>query len=78
MCLKSNSIVFMLYDNANEVANELSESFLSRYQFGLEILTRGSEFISDSVQLLYYKCQKIILKIMFIYRFSRLDKKKQQ
>ena len=78
MCLKSNSIVFMLYDNANEVANELSESFLSRYQFGLEILTRGSEFISDSVQLLYYKSQKIILKIMFIYRFSRLDKKKQQ
>ena len=77
MCLKSNSIVFMLYDNANEVANELFESFLSRYQFGLEILTRGSEFISDSAQLLYYKCHKIILKMLFIYRFSRLDKKKQ-
>ena len=43
----------MPYDNANEVADELS-----RYQNGLETLMRGSDFIFDSVQLLYYKSHK--------------------
>ena len=59
---KSNNIEFMSYDNANEVANELFESLLSRYQAGLERSTRGSDFIFDSVQLLYYECHKINVK----------------
>ena len=52
----------MLYDNANDVVNELFESRLSRYQTGLETSMRGSNFIFDSVQLLYYKCHRIKLK----------------
>ena len=51
---KSNNIEFMPYDNVNEVVNEPLESLLSIYQNGLETLTRGSDFIIDSVQLLYY------------------------
>ena len=50
------------YDNANEVVNELFELLLSRYQIGLETSIKGSDFIIDSVQLLYYKCHKINFK----------------
>ena len=59
---KSNDIEFMPYNTANEVVNEVFESFLSRYQIGLEIPMRGSDFIFDSVQLLYCKCHKTNVK----------------
>ena len=52
----------MSYVNANEVVNELFMSLLSRHQIGLETSTRGSDFIYDSVQILYYKCRKINFK----------------
>ena len=45
-------------DNAIEV----DESLLSRYQIGLETSIKESDFIFDSVQLLYYKCHKINFK----------------
>ena len=59
---KRDNIEFMSYDNANEVVNKLFESLLSTYLIGLETSTRGSEFIFESVQLLYYKCHKINCK----------------
>ena len=59
---KSNNIEFMLYDNATEVVNEHFEWLLSRYQIGLETSMRGSDFIFDLVQLLYYKYHKINFK----------------
>ena len=31
----------------------------SRYQGNLETLMRGSDFIFDSAQLVYYKCDKV-------------------
>ena len=49
-----DNIEFMPHDNAYEVVNELVESLFSRYQIGLETSMRGSDFIFDSVQLLYY------------------------
>ena len=55
---KSNNIEFMPYDNATEVVNEHFELLFSRYIIGL----RGSDFIFDSIQLLYYKCDKINFK----------------
>ena len=75
---KSNNIEFMSYDNANEVVNELFESLLSRYQAGLERSTRGSDFIFDSVQLLYYECHKINFKRggSYIDSPDRIKKKK--
>ena len=47
----SDNTEFMLYDNANEVVNELFESLLSRYQIGLKTSMKGSDFIFDSVLL---------------------------
>ena len=62
MHLKNGNIEFMSYDNVNEVVNELFESLISRYQIGLETSMRGSDFIFDSVQRLYYKCHKVNFK----------------
>ena len=50
---KSNNIEMVLYDNANEVVNELFELILSKYQSGLEISMRGINFIFNSAQLMY-------------------------
>ena len=55
---KSSNRELMSYDNANEVANELFDSLPFRYQAGLETSMRGSDFIFDTVQLLYYKCHR--------------------
>ena len=78
MHLKSDNIEFTLYDNANGVFNKLFESLLSRCQIGLETSMRGGDFIFDSVQLLYYKCQKINFKRggSYIDSPDRIKKKK--
>ena len=47
------------YDNANEIANELFEPLLARYQTGVELSMRRSDFIFDSVQLFHFKCRKM-------------------
>ena len=59
---KSNNIEFISYDNGNEAVNELFEFILSRYQIGIESSMSRSDFVFDSVQLLYYKCYKINFK----------------
>ena len=59
---KSDNIEFMSYDNVNEVVHKPFESLLSVYQIGLETSMRRSDFIFDSVELLYYKCHKINFK----------------
>ena len=41
---------------------ELFESLLQNYQKKLEEPMRGSEFVPDSIDLLYYHLQKIGLK----------------
>ena len=55
---KSDNKEFMIYDGANNIVDEIFESLHSRYQSDLETSTKGSDFIFDSVQLLYYKCYK--------------------
>ena len=61
----SNNIKFMSYNDPNEVVEELFESLRSRYQRTLETSMRGSEFIFDSGQLMYYKCHKLNFKSKF-------------
>ena len=56
---KSYHIEFLIYDNANEIIEELFESLLNRYQIGMETSMRGSNFIFDCFYLLYYKCHEI-------------------
>ena len=48
--------------NVNDVVDELFESFISRYQIGLKTSMRGSNFVFNSVQLLYYKCREVYFK----------------
>ena len=45
----------------DKVIEELFESLLQKYQSGLQEIMKGSEFIFDSVDLLYYKLHKISL-----------------
>ena len=68
---KSN-IKFTPYNNANEVVDEPFESLLPRYQCNLETSMDRHEFIFDAVQLMYYKCCRVI---EFIYKFSGWIKK---
>ena len=57
---ESDKIEIMINDEANEVIKELLDLLIIRYQNNLESL-KGSEFVFDYVNLLYYKCHKISL-----------------
>ena len=50
----------MISDLTDEVIGKLFNSLKNRYQNNLQLM-RGSDFILDYVQLLYYKCHKINL-----------------
>ena len=50
---------FMIYDNADEVIEEIFQSIFAIYKIALEKSMRGSDFIFDCVHLLCYKCHKI-------------------
>ena len=54
----SSNIEFMIYDNADEVIEELFESLLNRYKIRFKTSTKGSDFIFDCAYLLYYKHHK--------------------
>ena len=51
---KSDNVEIMIGSETNEIIEELFESLLQRYQDGLEESMKGSEFIFDSVDVLYY------------------------
>ena len=53
---KSDNIEIII-NKADEII-ELFQSLLSRYQIGLETSMKGSDFVFDCVNSLYYKCQK--------------------
>ena len=52
MHTKSNNIEIMIGSETNEIINDLFESFLQKYQEGLEESMRGSQFVYDSVILI--------------------------
>ena len=58
MYSKIDNIEIMINDETDEVIKELSDSLKNKYQNNLEPV-KGSEFVFDYVQLLYYKCHKI-------------------
>ena len=61
MRTKSDNIAVMMGSQTDEVIEELFKSFLQRYQERLEESMRGSNFIFDSVDALYYNLNKISL-----------------
>ena len=64
---KSNNIDFLSDDNAKEVVNQVLDSFLLRYQIGLETSMWGSHFIFDSAQVFFHKFHKISFKCVGPY-----------
>ena len=54
---KRDKIEIMIIDEADEVI-ELFDSLKTRYHNNLALM-KGSAFVFDYVQLLYYKCHKI-------------------
>ena len=58
MRTKSDNIEIMLGSETDEIIEELFKSLLQKYQEGLEESMKGSEFIFDSVNLLYYHLRK--------------------
>ena len=62
MHTKSSNIEIMMSNETDEIIKKLFDSLLQKYQDGLEESMRGSKFIRDSVDLLYYHPHKIGLK----------------
>ena len=58
MHTKSNNVEIMIGSETDEIIKDLFESFLQKYQEGLEESMRGSEFVYDSVDVLYYNLIK--------------------
>ena len=54
-----DNVRFTSYSDTDEVIDELFKSLCSRYQANLETSMRGSDFIFDSLQLMYYKCHRV-------------------
>ena len=55
---KTDNVEIMINDKGDEVIKELFRSLKNRSQNNLELM-KGSEFVFDYVQLLYFKCHKI-------------------
>ena len=62
MYTKSCNIEIMEGNKTDEIIKKLFESLLQNYQKNLEEPMRGSEFVPDSIDLLYYRFPKIGLK----------------
>ena len=56
--LKSNNVDIMMDGKTDEITAELFESFLQKYQEGLEESMRGSELAYDSIGAIYYNLIK--------------------
>ena len=63
MHTKSNNVEIMMGSETDKIIEDLFESFffLFEYQEGLEESVRGSEFVYDSVDELYYNLNKVSL-----------------
>ena len=59
---KGDNTKIMNNDKAEKVIEDLFQSFLSKYQIGLEISMKGSDFMFDSVYLLCYTYHEINFK----------------
>ena len=62
MCSKSDNIEIMIWGNSNEIIKNLFDSLLKRYQEGLQVSMKGSEFVFDYVESLNYIFRKVDLK----------------
>ena len=61
MSTKRNNIEVMMGSQTDEIIEDLFKFRLQRYPEKLEESMRGSDFIFDSIDLLYYDLHKISL-----------------
>ena len=61
MPTKSNNVEILMGSETDEIIKDLSESFLQKYQEGLEESMGGSDFVYDSIDALYYNLNKVSL-----------------
>ena len=61
MHTKSNNVETMIGSETDEIIEDLLESFLQKYQEGLEESMRGSEFVYDSSDALNNDLNKVSL-----------------
>ena len=61
MNTKSNNVEIVMGSETDQIIEELFKSFLQKYQEGLEESMRGSEFVYNSVDALYYNLNKVSL-----------------
>ena len=59
---KSEPVEIYMASNTNNVINRLFDSTLKRFQQAIKTSTKGSEFIHESVGLLYYHFQRIDIR----------------
>ena len=57
--LSSGNIKFTPYSDVNDVIDKFFKSLRSGYRENLETSMKGSDFIFDSVQLMYRKCHEV-------------------
>ena len=67
MHTKSDNIEIMIATETSDAINELFKFFFRRYQDGLETKMKGSSFIFERVDLLYYRLHKISLNRVGLY-----------
>ena len=61
MHTKGNNVEIKICSETDEIIEDLLEYFLQKYQEGLQESMRGSEFVYDSVNLLYRNLNKVSL-----------------
>ena len=61
LCIQNNNVEIMMGSETDEIIEDLFESFLQKYQEGLEESMRGSEFAYDSVDTWYYNLNEVSL-----------------
>ena len=61
MHTKSGNIEIMIGTDTSDIINELIDSFMKKYQEGLETKMKGSSYIFERVDLLEYHLHKISL-----------------
>ena len=61
MHTKSNNVEIMIGNETDQIIEDLFESFLLKHQEALDESMRGSEFVYDSADVLYYNLNKVSL-----------------
>ena len=74
MYSKGHKIEIIIYDKVNEVIKKHFESILYRYQTGLKILMKGSDFIFERYQILDWSPENCLyLSFSWSYLMKNLE-----